>query len=198
MLEPTSAMACRNTMTGPARESAKRNGMARSVATDILLLKSPTRLDGIQVRRIGRHVQQTHAAERARGGDSRIMVGGKVVHHEHVTGTELGQKLALEPANKSFCVGCGEHRSEHDPSGEPNRSEHGQRFAPIHGNAIDELAATLHPRVCSAHRKVHARFVEENQLVGGDAADQAQELAALLLDVGAQTFQRPAAFFLRT
>lgn len=172
--------------------------MTRSVLANILLLEGPPRFDWIQVGRIGRQIEKANAVFDACCGDTRIAMGRKVVHDEHVVGAKLGEQNALHPPNEPLLVRGGEHGRESDPSGQPDRSEDGQILSPVHGNAVDEFAASLHPRVRAAHREVHARFVDENELVGGDAPYPAQELPALLLDVGPQTLQRPAAFFLTT
>ena len=172
--------------------------MTRTVLANKLLLKGPRRFDWIQVGRIGRLIEKAHAAPRACYGDARIVMGGKVVHDEHVALAEFGEKNTFHPANKSVFVRGGEHGRECDPAGKSDRSEDGQILPPVHGNSIDKLAASLHPRVRAAHREVHARFIDENELVGGNAPDPAQELPAFFLDVGPHTFQRPAAFFLTT
>jgi len=125
-------------------------------------------------------------------------MGTKVVHHDYVTATELRQQLGLEPPNEPILVRRLEHRRENDPARQPNRAEQGEVLAPVHRNAVHELLAALHPRVAAAHRYVHPRFVEEDQPLEGDAADLAQERFALLDDVGAQTLQRPSAFFFTT
>ena len=125
-------------------------------------------------------------------------MGRKVVHDEHIVRAKLGEQNALHPANEPLLVRSGEHGREDDPSGQTDRSEDGQILSPVHGNTVDEFAASLHPSVRAAHREVHARFVDENELVGGDAPDPAQELPAFFLDIRPQTLQRPAAFFLTT
>jgi hypothetical protein len=198
MFEPTAAMTRRHAIASPSGEATESQWMTGTVPANILLLKGPPRFDWIQVRRIGRQVEKTDAAHRARRGDARVVVGGQVIHDEYVVRAKLREKNALYPANESLFVGRGKHRREGDPTGQADRSEDGQVLSPVHGNTVDEFAAPLYPCVRAAHREVHAGFVDENELVSGDAPYAAQELPAFFLDIGPQTLQRPAAFFLTT
>ena len=198
MFEPAVAMTRRNTVASPSCDSPEGVWVTRRKPPDVLLLKCPARFDRIQVRRIGGQIKKVHTALEARGGDTRVVMGGEVVHHEHVVRVKLGEQNALHPANEPLFVRCGKHGREGDPSGQTDRTEDCQILSPVHGNSVDELAASFDPCMRPAHREVHARFVDENQLVGANAPDPAQELPAFFLDVGPQTFQRPAAFFFTT
>lgn len=198
MLEPAAAMAWGDAIASTSGDSPKGFSVARCVSTDILLLERPARLDGVQIRRVRRKVNEVDAASRARGRNARVVVRGQVVHDEHIVRTKLREKDGLEPSNESLLVGRREHGGECHPAGQSDRPENRQVLPPVHRHSVDELVAALHPGVGSTHGDVHARFVDENEPIRGNFADSAQELPTLHFDVGPQTFQRPAAFFFTT
>jgi hypothetical protein len=185
-------------VTGAAGNSAKSDGMTRRMPTDELLLQSPARLDWIQIRRVRRQIEQPYTVMGARGANSRVVMSAKVVHDEDVASAKFWEEGGLEPSNEAVLVCGSKHGRLRDPAGKSNRAEHGEVGAPIHWNSVDELVTALDPSVGSTHRQVHAGFVEKYESFGGHAANPAQERFALGLDVGPQTFQRPAAFFLTT
>jgi len=198
MLEPTSAVAWGDAEPGASCDTTKCRGVARRMTSNVLLLQCPSGLDWIQIGRVRRHVYQLHPPRRAGGSDARIVVRGEVVHHEHVARTQLRKENGLQPSNEPLLVGCGEHGGERDPAGQSDRTKNGQVLPPVHWHALDEFIAAFDPCVRATHGEVHARFIEENELLGGYVTNAAQELPTLHFDVGAQTLQRPAAFFLTT
>lgn len=172
--------------------------MARRMSADVLLLECPTWFDGVQIRGVGRHVDEMNASVSTCSGDTRVVVGGEVVHYEHVVALELREKDGLEPSDESVLVGGREHGRERHPARQPDCPKDGQVFAPIHGDSFDKLVAAPDPGMRPAHCEVHARFVEENELIGRHSSNATQELSTLHFDVGPQTLQRPAAFFFTT
>ena len=126
------------------------------------------------------------------------MVGPQVVHDEHVAAPQLGEQMGGEPRHEADPIRGGEHRPEDHPAVDADRSEEGERRAPIHGNGVDVLCAALHPGVTPAHREVQAGFVEKHQPSHGNPAHLPQEGAPLDLDVWPRRLQRPAPFFFTT
>ena len=198
MFEPTSAVTWGDAKAGASGDPPKRRRVSRRVSPNVLLLQRPSGLDWVQIGRVRRHVHEPHLARRARRSNARVVVRGEVVHHQHVVRTKLGQEHRLQPSNESLLVGCCEHRGERDPAGQSDRAENGQVLSPVHWHALDEFVAAFDPRMGATHREIHAGFVEENELLGRHPPNTAQELPTLHFDVGPQTFQRPAAFFLTT
>lgn len=172
--------------------------MARGVATDVLLLERPTGLDRVEVRRIWRQVHDADAVRLAGLDDSGVVMRRQVVHHEHVAGREARKQLCSEPLDETTTVGRFEYGCQDDPACEPDCTQQRQVGAPIHGYAIDELATALDPRMGPSHREIQAGFVEEDELVDRNSQNPPPECSPPGYDVGPQTLQWPAAFFLMT
>lgn len=181
-----------------ACDTAKSVWVSGRDAAHVLLLQCPARLDRVEVRRVGRQVDDAHAASSAGRTNSWVVMGTQVVHDDDIAASELGQQLVFYPGYEAILVRRGEHARQNDPSGQADRSEHGEVRAPVHRDPVDEFFATLKPRVAPAHREIHPRLVEEHQPVDGHAADLPQERRALDDDVRPQTLQRPSALFFTT
>ena len=172
--------------------------MTRGMPSEVLLLHSPAGLDGIEVGRIRRQVHDTDTVCPAGGCDPGVMVRGQIVHHDNVARREAREQLGLEPRDEAGPVRGLEHRGEDDPTRQPDRAKEGEIGAPVHGDAIDELSAPLHPGMASPHGQIEARFVEEDELLDRNAKDPSSKRPPLRYDVGPLTLQRPASFFLMT
>jgi len=193
-----STMSLRDAMSGSSGDTPKRSGVAGSYASDVLLLQRPTGFDWIEVRRVWRQIDHANPARAACRHDPGIVMSAEVVHDDDVAAAELRQQLRLEPLHEPVLVRRLEHRGEHDPACQSNRTEQREVLAPVHWDAVDELLAAFDPRVAATHGHVHPRFVEEDESLERDAADPAQERFALRDNVGAQTLQRPSALFFTT
>lgn len=198
MSEPIETMAFSNAMSGAARDTAEVIWMAGRDAADMLLLKRPPRLNGIEVWRVRRQIDDADASRSAGRTHPWVVVGGQVVHHDDVAWPQLRQQASLQPPDEAVLVGGGEHGGEHHPSREPDRSEQGEVLAPVHRNVVEEFAASPHPGMASAHRQVHARLVEKHEPFARDSTDLGQVLGALGDDVRPETLQRPSALFFTT
>lgn len=191
-------MSLRDAMPGATRHAAKLVGVTWCEFADVLLLQRPPRLDGIEVWRVRRQVDDTNAASGAGWGHAWVVMSPEVVHHDDVAAAELGQQLGLEPPHEPVLVRRLEHRRKNHPAGQPDGAEQREVLAPIHRDAVNKLLAALHPGMAAAHGDVHPRLVEEHQPLERNSSDLAQERFALGDDIGAQTLQRPSALFFTT
>lgn len=198
MGEPGATVSGFHTMTGAESDSAESDGVTRRVLADVLLLQCPAGLDGIEVGRVRGLVDDPNAFCLAGRDDAGVMVGAEVVHDDHVATFQSRQEAPGQPRDEALLVGRLEHRVEDNPAREANGANQGQVLAPVHRDAIDELLATLDPRVAAAHPHAHAGFVEKNQPFDGNPSNLSQERFAFFDDVGPETFQRPDAFFFTT
>src|SRR5919201_3786980 len=115
MREPLATMARGDSKAGPPSDSPERDGSTRSVSTDLLFLKGPAQLDGIEVVRVRRKVHNADAVLGAERHDPAIVVRCEVVEDNDVTGREPWQELLLEPVDEALLVGCPKHGGEHHP-----------------------------------------------------------------------------------
>lgn len=118
-----------------------------------------------------RLVDESHATSRARRRDAAIVVGPEVVHDEHVAAAQPREQLSFQPVDEAVAVRRLPRRAQRDPAGPAYRAEQREILPAIHGNAIDELLAALHPGVTSAHRDAEPRFVEKDEPIGAQLPD---------------------------
>ena len=198
MSKPIATMPLRDTVARTTSDAPKGIGVPWRDATDVLLLERPARFNRIEVRRVRRQVDHANTARSTGGLYPRIMVGPQIVHDHDVAAFELGQQFVFNPRNEAVLVGGCKLTCQHDPSGEPNRSEQREVRAPVHRNPIDELLAAPYPRMAPAHRHVHPGLVEEHEPVDRYATDLFQVRRTLDDDVRPQTLQWPSALFFTT
>src|SRR5260370_33837009 len=101
---------------------------------DVLLLQGPPRLDGIEVRRVRRLIEETYAARDARRFDPRVVMRAEVIHDEDVAASEPWEKLLLEPSYEAITIGGLPLSNEDHPTSSANRPQQRERLAPIHRN----------------------------------------------------------------
>lgn len=198
MGEPVSAVARRYAESCSPGDAAKGDSIAWGVLAHMLFLKRPSRFDRIEVGGVRRQVDDLDADGRAERTDARVAMSTQVVHHEYIASVQLGEQAAFEPRDESLLRRRRELGRERHPAGQANRAVESQVLAPVHGDAIDELAAALDPSMGPSHRRVQAGLVEKNQTICGDAPYPPPVGTSLGDHVRAQTLQRPSAFFLMT
>ena len=169
--KPLAAMPRGNAKARSASDAAKSERVAWSVAADLLLLEAPARLDRVEVVRVRRKVDDAHAGVGAERDDALIVMCREVVEDEDVAALEPWEQLPRQPRDEAFLAGAGENGGEQDPAGQPHRAEQGEVLAPVHGRALDEFAALLHPGVAAGHRAVEPGLVEEDELARRHATD---------------------------
>jgi hypothetical protein len=198
MSKPALGVSGRDAKAGTTCNPAKGDGVPRSVLSDVLLLERPARLNGVQVRRVRRQVDDTHAARGTCRDHARVVMGGEVVQDEDIAGRETTEEASPEPSDESAPVGRLEHRVEHDPAREADSAEQREIRAPVHRQTVDVFAAALHPGMAAAHREVEPGLVEKYELVGRHTPDLSTKRRSLGYDVWPQTLQRSSAFFFTT
>ena len=198
MSEPLSTMARGNAMACPACDPAQRVGVSGGVAANVLFLERPGGLDGVEVGRIGREVEHAHATERTERSDSSVVVCLEVVQDQHVATPKPWKEVLVQPFDEAVGVGRREHRIEHDPASDPDRTEQGEVWAPVHRRTLDVLGSLLDPGTAPGHGNVEPGFVDEDQPLYRDPPDLPLERLSLGNDVRPQLLQRPEAFFLTT
>src|SRR3984893_15855680 len=137
-----------------ASDAAKSERIAWGVTADLLLLEAPAGRDRVEVVRVGREVDDRDAGVGAEREDGLSGVCGAVVEDENGAALEPWEQLPCQPRDEALLAGAGENGGEEDPAGQPHRAEQGEVLAPVHGRALDEFAALLHPGVAAGHRAV--------------------------------------------
>jgi hypothetical protein len=198
MGEPVAAVADGDAVAGTSGYAPEGESVPRGVFAHELLLQGPSRLDRVVVGRVRRQIHETNAVTFAEWPNTRIVMRLEVVHHQDVALAQLRQESGRQPCDKAISVRGSESRIQDDPTRSANRSVKGQVLAPVHRDAVDELGSSFDPGVAASHRGVHPRLVHEHQPIDRVAADPTSVGAAFRYDVGAQTLQRPSAFFLTT
>ncbi len=77
---------------------------SRSVAAEDLFDLAPVGLDGIEIRGIGRHVQQTGADGLDDLTDFLDLVGGQIVQDDYIPGAQGGHQPLRHSGQKHFAV----------------------------------------------------------------------------------------------
>src|SRR5579863_5028461 len=114
---------------------------------NVLFLKDPAGLNGVEVRGVGWLVNHTYASCSAGGNDAGIVVGVQVVHHQDVVPLQFRQQLLREPCDEAVRVRGLEDRIQGYSAEVTERTEKRQVLAAIHRDTIDVLLASLHPGV---------------------------------------------------
>lgn len=197
MSEPLLAMSRRNTESGAPCDTQKGVAASGGMTTHMLLLQCPSWFDGVEVGRVGREVEDANPEGGTELGDSWVAVSREVVHHEHVTLTELWQELP-EPHQESESVGRREHRAEEHPPTQADGAEHRQIGAPVHRRALDVLGPLLDPGMAAGHGEVQSGLINEDESFDGNRTHFAPVGLALRYDVGPKLFERPDPFFFTT
>src|SRR6266849_3117903 len=198
MRNPLATMPRGDPKAGPARNAAEGHGISRSMATDLLFLEPPAGLDRSEVVRIRRKVDDADATSRAERDHSVVVVCREVVEDEDVAPPEPWKQLLRQKLDEALLARVGEHRGEENPAGQPHRTKQREVLAPVHGRALDVLAALLHPSVAAGHRDVEPGLVEEDEAAGRHATDHAPEGFSLGDYVGTELLKRTKTFFFTT
>lgn len=80
-------MSGRDPVAGSSSNAHKLGAGSRGVLTDVLLLVTPARLDGVEVVGVRGQVQESNAEVLAPELDPRALVRDQVVHHKDVAAT---------------------------------------------------------------------------------------------------------------
>lgn len=102
--EPLATMAGSDAKACSASNASERKRVTRGMAADLLFLEAPSRLNGIEVVRIGRKVDHADAPSFAQRNDALVVMCREVVQDQDVAGLELGKKLASQATKRSLLV----------------------------------------------------------------------------------------------
>src|SRR6516225_2459533 len=116
MAKPAGTMALPHFVTTTVRCSTKSNAVTRGESLDALLDECPARLDGIEVRRVGRQVFEPGADLLDDFADTRVMVSLCVVHDDDVARRELRRERVRDPFDEALAVCSLEERAHRDPT----------------------------------------------------------------------------------
>ena len=86
-------MARGHAISCPTGHAAEVLSGARGVLADVLLLQRPRGLDRIEIRGVGREVEHADALPATGGGDTAVVMGAEIVHHEHISATQAREQV---------------------------------------------------------------------------------------------------------
>jgi hypothetical protein len=178
-------MTWRYSIARPSGYATESNGIAWSVFANELLLYPPPRLDGIEVRGIGRQVDNADAFCRAGRDDARVVVSWEIVEDQDIASAQLRQQGRFQPVDEAVLVDRLERAAERDPLVEANRTKQAQVLAPVHRGSVLVDRAFLDPGMAARHGDVQPRFVDEDEPFGAHSVDLDQERDALGPDIRA-------------
>src|ERR1700691_3733693 len=160
MGEPLVTMPLGDLVTGSVRDTNEITWGPRRMFSDVLLLQGPPGFDGVEVVRVGRQVDESHAKMAAPEADPRVLVGPEVVHDEDVASLKAGEELSDEPCHEAVLVRAGEHRAQQDPAAKAHGTEEGEVLPPVHGRPLDKLGTLLDPGQAPVIQSIDARLLE--------------------------------------
>ena len=130
----------------------------------------PGLLDGIEVRRVGRQLQQTSSRACHELAHARYLVGRQVIHDHHLPGTQPRTQDLLPIGQENISVaGLGNgHRSLQAAGGQ--RRQPSYRAPVTVGRGFPHPFATPRSAVIAGHLRGRAALVQKHQLVGSDRA----------------------------
>jgi hypothetical protein len=138
-----------------------------SVAAQDLFDLAPHGLDGIEIGRIRRQVQEPGTGRFQGLADSPDFVRGQIVHDHQVAGFEARHQPLLHPSQKHFSV----HRTFKQPRGagalQANAGDQGAGLIPSVGDMRPQPFAAQGAAAQARHLGVGAAFVHEHQMGGG-------------------------------
>src|SRR6266545_1303377 len=143
---------------------------------------APAELDRVQVRRVGRQVQDGGASRRYEAPDVRRLVGADVVEDDDVAGPQLADQHALEKGLEDFAVGRALDRHHRAHAGHVERANHRGDSARVAGHRPQGSLATRRPRVVARHCDVAARLIDEDEAARIERLGEIDEPAPQFLD----------------
>jgi hypothetical protein len=174
--------------------SERRNGSGTERAQHRLHLR-PAVLDGIEVRRVRRHVQHLRPSRLDSGTDARRVVGAEVVHHDDVVGLQHRDEVVVDEGSEDLgrrAAFDGHHRLDAVVG---KGADHGQDLAAVARYTPVHAFAPRGPPVVARHRDVRAGLVEEDEAAGRDRVERCAERLARGEDRGAIALGRDQRLF---
>jgi hypothetical protein len=138
----------------------------------------PGLFDRIEVRRVGRQVEQRCTASLDPVAYALDLVGAEVVHDYHVARPQLRAKHVVQVSQEDLAVGGGfdGHRGQHAVV--VHRTQDGQHLPVAARHGIVDPFAARRPCIDAGHLRRDTTFVHVDQVFDRDTADLREELFA--------------------
>ena len=124
----------------------------------------PALFDGVKVRRVGRQVTKRGSGLFDEFAYAVHFVRSEVVHDDQLTGLQLGTQDVFEISPEDIAVSGRFDRHRSHPSGNTDRSQHGQCPPPSGGNSFFDARAVQRTSVTPRHFRGDAALVNEDEL----------------------------------
>ena len=123
----------------------------------------PAFLDGVEVGRIGRQIEQRRSGLANAFGNTLHLMGTQVVHDHDLTGSELRTQYVIQVSQEDVSVGGRFNRHDSDPAGNGDGAQYGHRSPVASRNAFMKPGATHGAAIAPRHLRGDATFVEEDE-----------------------------------
>ena len=140
----------------------------------------PGLFDRIEVRRVGRQIEQGCPASLDTLAHAVDLVSAEIVHHEHMTGAQFWAEHVVEISEEHLAI-CGRldgHGGEH--AGVVHRAQDGQHFPVAARHGIVDAMSSRSTGIGAGHLCRNTAFIHINQVFRRDLIDLPEELFALL------------------
>ena len=154
----------------------------------------PAFFDGVEVRGIGRQVEQFRSGSRDSLPNTLDFVSGKIVHHDNIAWLELRTQSMIQEREKDIRIGRRFNGHRGDPTLDADSAEHRQSSPAGWGGVVQPLTA-LHPAVASCHLRRDTAFIDEDQVLRLNVCDARRPLCSFCLDPQQILLGRSQAFF---
>jgi hypothetical protein len=166
-----------------------------SVAAQDLFDLAPHGLDGIEVRRIRRQIQQPGAGGGKGFPDSPDFVRGQIIQNHHLTGAQGGCKSLCHPSQKHFAVHGPFKKPRSAGTLQTNAGDQGARLIVSVRNARQESLPTLRTAPQARHLGVGSAFVHKHQMGRELGRQLLMPVRPFFGDVGTLLFGGDQSFF---
>lgn len=123
----------------------------------------PAFLNGIEVRRVGRQIEQRGPGLLDEFFDPSDLVSSQIVHHYNLAGLELRAENFLQVSEKDIAIGRSFDDHGRDPAGNTDRTQNSQRAPMARRNSFVDAFAAQRAPVTPGHFRCHAAFVQEDE-----------------------------------
>ena len=143
--------------------------------SEALLEFAPCLFDRVEVRRVGRQVEQRSPARLDPLAYAVDLVGAEVVHDDDMTWPQLGAQHLIEVGEEDFTVGgrLDGHGGQH--AAVVHRTQDGDDLPVTAGNVRVDAPTTRSACRGTRHLGRHAAFIQVDQVLGRDFAELSDE-----------------------
>jgi len=161
----------------------------------VLFDNGPTRLNGIEVWRVGRQVEHLGTGLLDGLGNALHFVGRQVIHHNNLSCPRVWAKHIADIGQKNLSIGGRGDCHCCLPTLATDGSQYGHRWPmPTWGCLADSLAA-FSPAVAPGHIRSHPTLIQKDETVCGNSSDPFVRGATLLLAAFCVLLRGVKAFF---